>query len=72
MKITRPLTGREIQIIRLVADGHTNQQIATRLGLSPNTVKSHLHRITKILGTTGRAHTVATYLKQAQPDPAGR
>lgn len=66
----RSLSRREIQIIRLVAAGHTNQQIATRLDLSPHTVKGHLQRISKCLGTTGRAHTVATCITQGHLEPA--
>ncbi|MFD8577192.1 response regulator transcription factor [Streptomyces virginiae] len=53
------LTNRELQIIDLVAQGHTNTQIGRRLELSPNTIKTHLNRISRRLGTTSRAHTVA-------------
>lgn len=39
------LTPREIDILRLVAHGHTNREIATRLFLSEGTVKNHISRI---------------------------
>ena len=55
----RTLTGREIQVITLVADGCTNKEIAGRLSLSALTVKNHLARIGRKLGARDRAHLVA-------------
>ena len=49
------LTPRQQQVLRLVAEGLTNQQIARRLGLSPHTVKKHLELIARRLGTANRA-----------------
>ncbi|MFF7446597.1 MULTISPECIES: response regulator [unclassified Streptomyces] len=40
-----PLSPRETDILRLVAQGHTNREIATRLYLSEGTVKNHISRI---------------------------
>ncbi|WP_217183222.1 response regulator transcription factor [Streptomyces sp. AC495_CC817] len=40
-----PLSPREIDILRLVAHGHTNREIAARLYLSEGTVKNHVSRI---------------------------
>ncbi|HVK05323.1 MAG TPA: response regulator transcription factor [Armatimonadaceae bacterium] len=40
-----PLTLREIEVLRLVADGLTNAQIARSLDLSEKTVKSHVSNI---------------------------
>jgi DNA-binding NarL/FixJ family response regulator len=40
-----PLTDRELQILRLIAAGATNRQIATRLHLSQGTVKNHISHI---------------------------
>jgi DNA-binding NarL/FixJ family response regulator len=49
------LTEREVQILRLVAQGLTNAQIAERLVLSPHTVHSHQKAIHSKLGVTSRS-----------------
>lgn len=48
------LTSREKQVLRLVALGQTNQQIAENLVVSVSTVKNHVHRIIKKLGVSDR------------------
>jgi DNA-binding NarL/FixJ family response regulator len=48
------LSGREIEVLRLVATGLTNAQIAERLFLSPKTVSSHLVSIFGKLSVTSR------------------
>ncbi|GGO41210.1 response regulator [Streptomyces lasiicapitis] len=48
-------TPREIEILRLVAAGATNREIAGRLFLSEGTVKNHISRILTRLGLRGRA-----------------
>jgi DNA-binding NarL/FixJ family response regulator len=40
-----PLTEREQQVVRLVTDGFSNDEIAARLSISPKTVESHLRRL---------------------------
>jgi DNA-binding NarL/FixJ family response regulator len=57
------LTAREIEVLRLVADGRTNKWIATQLSLSALTVKSHLARISRKLGTGDRSHLVAIAMR---------
>ena len=52
------LTARETDILRLVADGHPNKQIAWRLSLSTDTVKAHLKNIFAKLDVTDRTHAV--------------
>jgi DNA-binding CsgD family transcriptional regulator len=47
------LSAREVEILRLIAQGMTNQQIAERLVISLNTV---LHHVTNLLGKTGAAN----------------
>lgn len=59
----RALTDREAQVLQLVADGLSNKEAASRLGLSPGTVKSHLARIAHKLGTGDRAHMVALTMR---------
>jgi DNA-binding CsgD family transcriptional regulator len=49
------LTGRESEILRLVAAGRTNTAIARTLGVSPRTVAKHLEHIYRKLGVTSRA-----------------
>ena len=56
---TPDLTARELGVLRLVADGRTNRQIGERLSLSALTVKSHLARISRKVGTGDRAEMVA-------------
>jgi DNA-binding NarL/FixJ family response regulator len=57
------LSGREIEVLRLVADGQSNKQIGELLGLSALTVKSHLARIARKLGTGDRAEMVALVMR---------
>ena len=49
------LSGREVEVLCLVADGLTNAQVAGRLFISPKTVGSHLVSIFGKLGVTSRA-----------------
>ena len=49
------LTGREKQVLLLVADGLSNVSIAAELDLSPHTIRSHVSRILTKLGATSRA-----------------
>ncbi len=57
------LSGREIEVLRLVADGKSNKEIGEELGLSALTVKSHLARIARKLGTGDRAEMVALAMR---------
>jgi DNA-binding NarL/FixJ family response regulator len=57
------LSAREIQVLQLVADGKSNKDIGEELGLSALTVKSHLARIARKLGTGDRAEMVATAMR---------
>jgi DNA-binding CsgD family transcriptional regulator len=55
----RPLTAREFEVARLVADGLTNGAIGDQLGLSPRTVGAHVEHILAKLGFTRRAEIAA-------------
>jgi two-component system, NarL family, response regulator NreC len=52
------LTDRELGVLKLLALGHTNAEIAEQLFLSVRTVESHRARIQRKLGTSGRAELV--------------
>jgi two-component system nitrate/nitrite response regulator NarL len=57
------LTARELGVLKLVADGCSNRRIGELLGLSALTVKSHLARISRKLGTGDRAALVAISIR---------
>jgi DNA-binding NarL/FixJ family response regulator len=59
-----PLTRRELEVLQLIADGLSNKEIATRLCLSTETVKSHVCALFSKLGANSRAHAVAIALRQ--------
>jgi len=52
------LTGREIEVLSLVAQGHTSRQIGTLLFISENTVKNHIRNILDKLGLHSRSEAV--------------
>lgn len=54
-----PLSLRELEILRLLADGLSNQDIAERLILTVGTVKAHNHNIFSKLGTHNRVQAIA-------------
>lgn len=53
-----PLSEREMDVVRLLAKGMSNQQIAGALFLSPNTVKTHLKNIMDHLDANNRTQAV--------------
>jgi LuxR family maltose regulon positive regulatory protein len=58
-KLAEPLSERELEVLRLVAAGLANQDIAARLTLAPGTVKRHLHNIFGKLDVTTRSQAIA-------------
>jgi two-component system response regulator NreC len=58
------LTAREVEVLRLIALGHTSVEIARKLGLSPRTVETHRARIYRKLGLATRAELVAYALRR--------
>ena len=65
------LTEREIQILRLVADGRTNASIAHALEVSPRTIAKHLEHIYRKLGVSSRAAAVSRMTMPARPIDSG-
>ncbi len=58
-KLIEPLSERELEVLQLIAEGLTNQAIASRLFLSRNTVKVHARNINGKLGVHSRTQAVA-------------
>ena len=62
---TDMLTGREREILQLLADGMSNADVAARLFISQETVKSHVRHILSKLEADTRTHAVAIALRDA-------
>lgn len=58
------LSGRELEVLRLLVGGSSNKAIAAKLSLSENTVKTHLSHIFDKLGVQSRAEAVAVALQR--------
>jgi DNA-binding NarL/FixJ family response regulator len=58
------LTPREVDVLRLVAGGNANKEIAAKLSLTEETVKSHVRNILGKLGANDRTHAVTIGLKR--------
>lgn len=71
-KQSRTLTERERQVMRLVASGATNQDIAGELVLSLDTVKTHIKNIMRKLHATSRAGAAAKYLQSLNREVGAR
>ncbi len=60
----RPPSGRELQLIRLVAAGRSNDQIATALEIEPATVESHLRRLFGRYGVANRTELAVLAIRE--------
>jgi DNA-binding NarL/FixJ family response regulator len=58
-----PLSKREREILQKIANGATTKEVASDLGISPHTVKTHLERIFEKLGANDRAQAVAIAIR---------
>ncbi len=64
------LTDRQVEILRMLADGATNAEIAARLVLSVRTVDHHVSAVLQKLGVPGRREAIAAASTSASPaDP---
>jgi len=67
---TRALSGRQLQVARLITEGLSNPMIAERLAIARRTVDAHVRNILSKGGLTSRAQ-VATWLAAETPPPEG-
>jgi DNA-binding NarL/FixJ family response regulator len=58
------LTPLEVRVLRLIANGHTNKEIAARLSATEEAVKSYVRNILAKLGTDDRTHAAVIGLKR--------
>jgi len=58
------LTPREVEVLRLVAGGNANKEVAARLSLTEETVKVHVRNILGKLGANDRTHAVSIAVKR--------
>jgi DNA-binding NarL/FixJ family response regulator len=58
------LTPREIDVLRLIAEGNANKEIAGKLSVTEETVKGHVKNILAKLGVNDRTHAVSIGLKR--------
>ena len=62
-RLAPELTARQIEVLRLASRGFSNQDIASVLGISPNSVKDHMKLIFHRLGVSTRSEAVAIALR---------
>ena len=58
------LSEREIQVLRLVAQGNSNKQVASELGVSEDTIKAHMKNVCSKLSAKDRTHAVTIALRR--------
>lgn len=62
--LIEPLTPRELQVLRMIADGLGNKEIAGKLGISDHTAKFHVTQILGKLGAASRTEAVAIGIRR--------
>lgn len=62
--IYTPLSPRELEVLELIADGHTNKEIATELDISNQTVKNHVSSILRKLAVNDRTQAVVYAMRR--------
>ena len=68
MTATRVLTAREREVLGLLAEGLTGAQVAERLVLTTETIRSHVKSAMARLGASTRTHAVALALRRGELD----
>jgi len=58
------LTGRELEVLRLIQDGYRNKQIADQLAIAETTVNFHIKNLVAKLGANDRTHAVTIALRR--------
>lgn len=58
------LTARELDVVKLVVEGRSNDEIAGELGISPKTVETHLRRVFERLGVVSRTELATRALRE--------
>jgi len=58
------LTARELEVLKLLAKGLTNKQIASALGISDNTVRNHINSIIEKLEVSDRTEASTTAIQR--------
>ena len=58
------LTERELEVLRLIAKGNANKEIAAQLSVTEETIKSHITHILGKLGANDRTHALAIGVKR--------
>lgn len=64
-RVTRPLTSRERDVLRLLAEGMSNEQIGVELTISPQTVRTHIEKAMTKLSATTRTQAVAIAIRES-------
>ncbi len=58
-----PLTARELEVLHLLARGHTSRHMAEALGVSHRTIENHKQRVFRRLGVQSQSQAVATAIR---------
>jgi ATP/maltotriose-dependent transcriptional regulator MalT len=66
------ITDRQLQVIELIADGCSNDEVARRLGISPRTAKAHSDVLRQKLGCARRRQIPSAYRTLTGRDPLSR
>jgi ATP/maltotriose-dependent transcriptional regulator MalT len=68
-KKSKPITPRQLEVIALIAAGCSNEEVGTRLGISPRTAKAHSDVLRQKLGVRRRRQIPIAYRLLTGEDP---